>query len=86
MSKFKIRKDAGRSIDKNCYVIAKVIGTDFFLLHHDRKPQAYEIRSKGGRVDLSFSGEDPEDLINQLRAWAVNHSRVLLTYNLTRGE
>lgn len=85
MSKFKIRKDAGRSINKNCYVIARVIGTDFYLLHQDRKPQAYEIRSKG-KADLSFSGEDPEDLINQLRAWAVNHSRVLLTYNLTRGE
>lgn len=85
MGKFKIRKDAGRSIDKDCYIIAKVIGTDFYLQHHDGRPQAYEIRSKG-KATLSLSGEDPEVLINQLRAWAANHSKCLLTYNLTRGK
>ena len=77
------REERGKYIDPDNRIIARTTDADFFLITHRSAPLAsrYEIRSKSRHVSLSLSNSTAEAALSDLRVWARNHNRCLLTYS-----
>ena len=82
MSKYEYRSVNGKYIDPDNRMIGKVTDADFFLVHNRDAPQTarYKIESRSKSIALSLSNSTIDAAIADLKTWATNHKRVLLTY------
>ena len=76
------REQKGRPVDLNNRLVAEVIGARFYLSEDQKAPpeRRYKIQSRGQGVRVSLSADTANHAVDDLRLWAANHKRCLLSF------